>query len=251
MLAVALLLQVDGLQRPAGEPARPIFLFFVDDLHLDFDNTGRLRQLMKRVANDLVHEGDLVAVVSSGPSSIRVEPTSDRASLDSAIARISGAALKPAEMMRAADAAAFQSEVKYRIDVALSKAYQSLDMLAAFPARRKVAIYLTNGYALGATELEAKLAQLTQAANRTSTTVYPISANELVPPPSRPTAAPVDPAAWEQYVRSARASLRALADLTGGHAVFDEDDYAKLVRALRVAALVFEDLAERLRADLS
>ena len=48
-----------------------IFLFFVDDLHLQFGNTGRVRELFKKISKELVHEGDLFGIVSSGPSSIR------------------------------------------------------------------------------------------------------------------------------------------------------------------------------------
>ena len=47
-----------------------IFLFFVDDLHLQFHNTGRVRELFKKISKELVHDGDMFGIVSSGPSSI-------------------------------------------------------------------------------------------------------------------------------------------------------------------------------------
>ncbi len=55
-----------------------IFLFFVDDLHLQFQNTGRVRDLFKKIAKNLVHDGDMFGIVSSGPSSIAVDMTYDR-----------------------------------------------------------------------------------------------------------------------------------------------------------------------------
>jgi hypothetical protein len=48
---------------------------------------------------ELVHDGDLIAIVSTGPSSIAVDLTYDRTRLDEAIRRVSGAALKPQEII--------------------------------------------------------------------------------------------------------------------------------------------------------
>src|SRR3954447_7104486 len=59
-----------------------IFLFFVDDLHLQFQNSGRVRELFKKIARNLVHDGDLFGIVSSGPSSIAIDMTYDKKRLD-------------------------------------------------------------------------------------------------------------------------------------------------------------------------
>ena len=56
--------------RKVQDTSGRIFLFFVDDLHLQFQNTGRVRDLFKKIGKNLVHEGDLFGIVSSGPSSI-------------------------------------------------------------------------------------------------------------------------------------------------------------------------------------
>jgi VWFA-related protein len=61
--------------RPRNDAAGRIFLIIVDDLHLDFGNTARIRDLFKRIANTLVHEGDMFAIVSTGPSSLAIDPT--------------------------------------------------------------------------------------------------------------------------------------------------------------------------------
>ena len=65
-----------------------IFLIIVDDLHLDFRNTGRIRDLFKRISRTLVHEGDMFSIVSTGPSSLAIDPTYDRKVLDEAIKKI-------------------------------------------------------------------------------------------------------------------------------------------------------------------
>src|SRR3954465_14488715 len=42
--------------RPKNDVSGRIFLFFVDDLHLQFHNTGRVRELFKKISKELVHE---------------------------------------------------------------------------------------------------------------------------------------------------------------------------------------------------
>ena len=81
--------------RPTNDASGRIFLIFVDDLHMDFRNTGRIRDLFKKISKELVHDGDMFGIVSTGPSSIAQDMTYDRKRLDEAISKISGAGLKP------------------------------------------------------------------------------------------------------------------------------------------------------------
>ena len=74
--------------RRVNDTSGRIFLFFVDDLHLQFQNSGRVRDLFKRVAKTLVHDGDLFGIVSSGPSSISIDMTYDKKRLDEAIKKM-------------------------------------------------------------------------------------------------------------------------------------------------------------------
>jgi hypothetical protein len=46
------------------------WMLFVDDLHLDFRNTGRIRQLVQIFLKEIAREGDLVAIRTSGPSGV-------------------------------------------------------------------------------------------------------------------------------------------------------------------------------------
>ena len=64
--------------RPTNDVSGRIFLFFVDDLHLQFHNTGRVRELFKKISKELVHDGDMFGIVSSGPSSIAIDMTYDK-----------------------------------------------------------------------------------------------------------------------------------------------------------------------------
>jgi VWFA-related protein len=140
----------EGLILPAAKPtndaAGRVFLFFVDDLHMDFNDTPRIRQLFKKMANTLVHDGDMFGVVSTGTSSISIDMTYDRKRMDEAIAKISGSALKPKEIIEGSTTSEGPSEVRYRAHVAFSTANDICHNLEKVQNRRKAVIYVSNGY---------------------------------------------------------------------------------------------------------
>jgi VWFA-related protein len=123
-----------------------IFLFFVDDLHLQFHNTGRIRDLFKRIGKNLLHDGDMFGIVSSGPSSIAVDMTYDRNRLDEAIKKIAGNELKPTDIINGTSGAEGPSEVRYRAHVAFSTVADILQELEKVHNRRKAVVYVSDGY---------------------------------------------------------------------------------------------------------
>jgi VWFA-related protein len=123
-----------------------IFLFFVDDLHLQFHNTGRVRQLFQKIAKELVHDGDMFGIVSSGPSSIAIDMTYDKNRLDEAIKKIAGNELKPTDIINGPSGAEGPSEVRYRAHVAFSTVYDLLTNLEQVHNRRKALVYVSDGY---------------------------------------------------------------------------------------------------------
>ncbi len=132
--------------RPKNDVSGRIFLFFVDDLHLQFHNTGRVRQLFQKIAKDLVHEGDMFGIVSSGPSSIAVDMTYDKNRLDEAIKKIAGSELSPTDIIQGPSGAEGPSEVRYRAHVAFSTVNDLLNNLDSVHNRRKALIYVSDGY---------------------------------------------------------------------------------------------------------
>jgi|SoiMetStandDraft_2_1073263.scaffolds.fasta_scaffold65027_1 VWFA-related protein len=132
--------------RPTNDAAGRIWLIFVDDLHLDFPNTGRIKDLFKKISNELVHEGDMFGIVSTGPSSLAIDLTYDRKRLTEAIDKISGAGLKPNEILEAPVGAEGPSEVRYRAHVAFDTAYNIMKTLESVHNRRKAFVYVSNGY---------------------------------------------------------------------------------------------------------
>jgi len=257
-------------QRPTNDAAGRIFLIFVDDLHLEFRNTGRIRDLFKRIARNLIHDGDMFGIVSTGPSSLAIDLTYDRQVLDSAIGRISGNGLRPADIIQGPDGSQGPSEVRYRAHVAFSTAYDLMRNLEKVHNRRKAVIYVSNGYDFNPFEkarmgedpifggrfgqnaeenqtdpfaqqmrqgqqfadadLARELAELTRAANRANATMYTIDPRGLVAGPDLDDE--VDPVEWGSHVRKTQDSLRVIAEQTGGIAVVNQNDFDKALKRI-------------------
>jgi VWFA-related protein len=257
-------------QRPTNDAAGRIFLIFVDDLHLDFRNTGRIRDLFKRISKTLIHDGDMFGIVSTGPSSLAIDLTYDRQVLDSAIKKITGNGLRPNDIIQGAETSEGPSEVRYRAHVAFSTAYDLMRNLEKVHNRRKAVIYVSNGYDFNPFEqarmgedavfggrfgesrdqnmtdpfsqslrqgqqfadadLAREISELTRAANRANATMYTIDPRGLTAGPDLDEQ--VDPVEWGNYVRKSQDSLRVLADLTGGIAVVNQNDFDKALKRI-------------------
>ena len=261
----------DGLvlpvSRPRNDTAGRIFLIIVDDLHLDFRNTGRIRDLFKRISRTLVHEGDMFSIVSTGPSSLAIDPTYDRKVLDEAIKKITGNGLKPSDIIQGAEGAEGPSEVRYRAHVAFSTAYDILNQLERVTNRRKAVVWVSNGFdfdpfaesrlgedpvfggRFGQTREEGKeqqgmtnqnqfadadlareLAEITRTANRANATLYTIDPRGLVAGTDLDET--LDPVEFGEHVRKTQDSLRVLAEQTGGIAVVNQNNFDKALKRI-------------------
>jgi VWFA-related protein len=161
--------------RPTNDASGRIFLLFVDDLHMDFRNTGRIRDLFKKISKELIHQDDMFGIVSTGPSSIAVDMTYDHKRLDEAINKIAGNGLKPEEIIEVPDGSQGPPEVRYRAHVAFSTAYDVLKNLEQVHNRRKAFIFVSDGYdydpfkkARAAAEIEREGGSCTNPADPTS-----------------------------------------------------------------------------------
>jgi VWFA-related protein len=263
--------------RPTNDAAGRIFMIFVDDLHLDFRNTGRIRELFKKISKELIHEGDMFGIVSTGPSSLAIDLTYDRKRLDQAISKITGSGLAPKDILEVPEGASGPPEVRYRAHVAFSTANEIINKLSQIHNRRKAFIYVSNGYDFnpfqdsrkkqeaeryGTTsqatdpsstegtgnnvdqedpfrvqgnkfyqaDLVSDLSWLTRNANRSNVTMYTIDPRGLVGMPDLDEK--VDMMEWQAYVRTSQDSLRTIAELTGGYAAVNQNDFDKALKRI-------------------
>ncbi len=256
--------------RPTNDAAGRILLFFVDDLHLDFRNTGRIRQLFGSIRKTLLHEGDMWGMVSTGPSSIAIDMNYDGKRFDEALKKIAGNGLKPGDIIEGPQSSQGPSEVRYRAHVAFSTAYDLVKRLEQVQNRRKALVFVSNGYDFdpfpdaragndrlfgrgnggntpgdeGSTtnpferqgqqfadaDLARELSELTRAANRANVTVYTIDPRGLVGGPDLDEN--IDPVEYQNFVRKTQDSLRVLAEETGGLAVVNQNDFEKALKRI-------------------
>ena len=132
--------------RPRTDISGRIFVFFVDDQHLQFHNTGRVRELFTKMAKDLIHDGDMFGIVSSGPSSISIQMTYDKSRLLDAIKKMTGNELKPDDIINGTSGPGGPSEIRYRARVAFSTVEDTLNNLEQVHNRRKALVYVSDGY---------------------------------------------------------------------------------------------------------
>ena len=267
--------------RPTDNTAGRIFVLFIDDLHLVTSSTPKVRQVFKLIADTLVHEGDLFGIISTGPSSISIDMTYDRAVLYDAMERIIGDGLSIQDMITANESSRGVTELLYRAHVAFKTAREVLRNLEQVTDRRKVFIYISNGYDFNpfpesrmnagpigrqaravqeaadggdqydgipnpATdpflalqrqgqqfapgELAAELAELTRVANRANTTFYAFDPRGLVA--GMPIDVNVPAAEYSAFLFNTQNSLRMLAELTGGIAVVNRNNFADAIRQI-------------------
>jgi VWFA-related protein len=212
---------------PSGDVAGRIFLLVLDDLHLEFRETPRTRALVTRILLTVVHDGDLVGVVTTGYSSISERLTYDRQVAESAIRRVTGGGLRPEQIFDGRQL----GEVRNRARVAFTTAHDLLKQLEGVRNRRKTVVLVSGGYDVDPTrggsppsdtDLARELAELTRAANRANATIHAIDPRGLVLGADPPQGVPV--ADWNAYLRDAQDSLRVLAMETGGQLIANQNE---------------------------
>jgi VWFA-related protein len=248
--------------RPTNDAAGRIFLIFIDDLHLDFQQTPRLRTLLKDMLKNLIHDGDMFGIVSTGTSSISQQLTYDRQILESVSNKVSGGGLKPSEIISSSNGVGQASELRHRAHVAFATAYDLVNNLQKITNRRKAVIYISSGYdfnpfersrlektaersqaqvsdlesdpfiqqerstnALNESDLIREEAELTRAANRANASFYTIDPRGLVA--GQDMAEEVNIQDWNEYLRESQDSLRVIAENTGGFAIVNQNDLNK------------------------
>jgi VWFA-related protein len=218
-----------------------LYLLVLDDLHVDFANTGKVRDLARRFIERSFGEGDLAAVVSTGGrTDAAQEMTSSRRLLLAAVDRFTGRGL-PSATSNFADSVSISqpsnrvsarpptdADAPERTNTAratLSSLARMADLIAGVHGRRKAIILFTenpgftlgNEIASGATgTLEPDARAVIAAATRSSVAIYGIDPRGL-------TGGDTVEAQVEQG--NALESLRYLSTSTGGFAVTNTNNF--------------------------
>ena len=103
--------------------------------------------VFEQLAQNLIHEGDLFGVVSTGLSSIAIDVTDDRRLLDEAAARIMGGGFNPNELIENfPPAPGGVPELRVRAQMAFNTMRDIIRSLETVQHLRKVVVYLSSGY---------------------------------------------------------------------------------------------------------
>lgn len=242
-------------------------LVFVDDLHFEAQYTPHVRRLVLDIVEHLLHDGDLVGMVSSGPSAIEIDPTFDRKMIASAVSQIRGSAMTAAEIFQMLESPQGPGDLRFRAQVAFQTMYGMLRSLDQIPNRRKAVLYISAGYdfdpyvdgrfsrdrvnggrfsdpmrflidetnpyfSLGSLtadiDLYALMRELTLTANRTNATIFSLDPRGLVGVTDA--GQYIDQSEWRTFINKTISTLRYIAEETGGFAVVNDND---LVGALK------------------
>jgi VWFA-related protein len=250
----------EGIVVPASQPrndaAGRIFIFVVDDLHLNSRDTPRLRMLFRQITKELVHAGDLFGIVSTGTSSIAIDLTYDQTRLEEAANKINGSSLTPTEILQQSATGTGQvpQEVMHRANVAFSTLYDMLNNLQQTQHRRKAVVLISNGYdfdpfattraantdpafnrgsQFNDADLTGQLAELTRQANRANATIYTVDPRGLLA--GQDIDQTVNEVEWATHLRKQHDSLRVIADLTGGIAIVNTNNLTKALQQIDAA----------------
>jgi hypothetical protein len=201
----------------AGARSAARWIIIVDDLHLDFRNTGQLRILLKTIAAELIHDGDEFALHSTGPSSVSIAWTDDRSIVDGAVKKVFGSALRVSDILAIRQGFLASNEVEHRASFALSRANEIIAGLDPPLDRGIGIIFVSNGYV----DLPPPL---TRAGGGARVPIFALDPRLL--PGALVDSAGVDTARWTAYWAATRNSLRALSEQSGGFALAEGQDLA-------------------------
>ena len=258
----------EGLVLPAQKPrvddtSGRVLLIFVDDLHFEPELTPHVRKLIQTIGDTLIHEGDMVAVVSSGPSYLEVGPTYDKKLVMESVRKIRGTGPIPDEIFKSLESAQGPGDLRQRAQMAFYAAYNILGELENVNNKRKAVIYISTGYDFDPfvegragrdriqggrfsdpirflndetnpyfqqshmtadIDLHRLMRELTLSANRANATVYTIDPRGLQGVVDLGSFA--DQSEWRTYIQKTTSSLRYLAESTGGFPIVNTNDFA-------------------------
>jgi VWFA-related protein len=251
-------------KRAVQDVAGRVLFIFVDDVHFEPEYTPHVRKLIQDISDNLLHDGDLVAMLSSGPSSIQTGLTYDRKLVVASASKIRGSGLNASEIFRNLETSQGPADVRNRAQMAFFTAYNLLADLEQVPNKRKALLYISTGYdfdpfaagrnsndrimggrfsdplrflqqdkdnpyfrlpaANADIDLYAYMKELALSANRANVSIYAIDPRGLAGVVDA--GQYIDQSEWRTYLQKTQSSLRFMSEETGGFAVVNVNDFA-------------------------
>jgi VWFA-related protein len=249
-------------RRRVDDVAGRVVLIFVDDLHFEPEYTPHVRRLIQSIATTLLHDGDMMAMVSSGPSALEVGLTYNRKQVAESVSKIRGSGLIAAEIFKMLETSQGPGDIRARAQQAFYTAYNTLADLEKVANKRKALIFISTGYdfdpfaegrnsrdkiqggrfsdplrymidrdnpyfALGTAtadiDLHMLMKELTLSANRANTTIFTVDPRGLAGIVDA--GQYLDQSEWRTYLQKTQSTLRYMAEETGGFAVVNDNDF--------------------------
>jgi VWFA-related protein len=262
-------LVLPSTRKPTSESPGRVFVIIVDDLHFEPELTPHVRRLLTDIANTVMHDGDMVFVVSTGPSFIEVGPTYDRKAVVEAAKKIRGSGYLASEIFKMLENSQGPGDIRNKAQMAFYTTYSILTDLEKIANRRKAVLFISTGYdfdpfaegrkaqdhvmggrfsdplrfvddsdnpyfRLGSVTADLDLyrlsRELTLTANRANASIYTIDPRGLAG--TTDAGQYVDQSEWRTYLQKTISSLRYLADQTGGAAIVDTNDFVAELKKL-------------------
>ena len=239
-----------------------VFLIVIDDLHFEPELTPHVRRLIKTIVDTLLHEGDLIGVVSTGPSFIEIGLTYDKKIVAEAANKIRGSGYVPSEIFKMMENSQGPGDIRNKAQLAFFTAYNMLTDLERVTNRRKAVIYISTGYdfdpfaegrnsrdrimggrfsdplrrvidednpyfSMGRVTADIDLYRLTReltlSANRANASIYTIDPRGLAG--TVDAGQHVDQSEWRTYIQKTTSTLKYLSEETGGFPIVDTNDF--------------------------
>jgi VWFA-related protein len=218
---------------------------------------------VKTIADTLVHDGDAVTVLSTGPSFIEVGPTYDRKTIAEAANKVRGSGYLPSEIFKMMENSQGVGDVRAKVELAFYTTYSILAELESVANRRKAVLFISTGYdfdpfpegrssndhiqggrfadpmrfmvnednpffrtarATADVDLFRLMRELALSANRANASLYTIDPRGLAG--TTDAGQYVDQSEWRSYLQKTTSTLRYLAEATNGYAIVENNDFA-------------------------
>jgi VWFA-related protein len=251
------------------DSAGRVLLILIDDLHFQAEYTPHVRRLIQQLGDSLIHDGDLVTVLSTGPSFIEIGPTYDRKTAMEAVGKVRGSGLTAKEIFDSLETSQGPGDVRSRAQMSFYSIYNALGQLERVANKRKAVVYISSGYDFdpfaegrnssdhiqggrfadplrdlidqqnpyfqmsGVTadiDLHKLMKELTLSANRANATIYTVDPRGLAGVVDA--GQYIDQSEWRTYLQKTQSSLRYLAEETGGFSVVNTNDFVSAFKRI-------------------